>query len=130
MSRAKAVPEIRKVYAGFSGSTWDEWEAKYEWRQRRAAADAKLREFEDSCRDIGRTLLLELDDCRKRIYAQIQAGTADVQTYYAFVSIAKRTHEISAAHFAARDNDRVAVQVLSERLPFVVVDAIESVRSR
>jgi hypothetical protein len=121
-SRAKAVPEIRKVYAGFSGSTWDEWEAKHEWKQRRAMADAKLREFEDSCRDIGRTLLLELDDIRKRIYAEIQAGNADVQTYYAFVSIAKRTHEISAAHFAARDNDRVAVQVLSEAIEYFLLE--------
>ena len=43
-------------------------------------------------------------------------------TYYALLSIAKRTHEISAKHFAERDNDRVAVQVLSEAIEFFLLE--------
>jgi len=121
-SRAKAVPEIRKVYAGFSGSTWDAMEEKHDWKQRRALADAKIREFEDSCRDIGRTLLLELGAIRSRLYTLIEAGTADVQTYYAFLSVAKRTNEISATHLKGRDNDRVATQVLSEAIEFFLLE--------
>jgi|SRR6185437_1001752 len=122
MSRAKAVAEIQKVYAGFSNSTWDEWERKYEWRQRRALADAKVREFEDSCRDIGKTMLLELDGIRKRLYALIESGDCKTETYYAFLSVAKRTHEISATALANRDTDRVAVKVLSDAIETFLLD--------
>jgi hypothetical protein len=50
-SKERALPEIRKVYAGFSGSTWDEWVKKYDWPARRALADAKLRDFDDLYRE-------------------------------------------------------------------------------
>ena len=122
LSREKAVREIRKVYAGFSGSTWDEWEDKLGWKQRRALADAKLREFEDSCRDINRTLLLELGEMRGGLFEQIKSGNADVQTYYAYLRLAKQTHEISAAHFAGRDNDRVAVKVLDDAVQLLLLE--------
>ncbi|HVW09189.1 MAG TPA: hypothetical protein VHC90_11445 [Bryobacteraceae bacterium] len=122
LSREKAVREIRKVYAGFSGSTWDEWESKLGWKQRRALADAKLREFEDSCRDLNKTLLLELGEIRAGLYKTIVDGKADAQTYYAYLRLAKQTHEISAAHFAGRDNDRVAVKVLDDAVQLLLLE--------
>jgi hypothetical protein len=122
LSREKAVREIRKVYAGFSGSTWDEWESKLGWKQRRAMADAKLREFEDSCRDLNRTLLLELGEIRAGLFKTIVDGKADAQTYYAYLRLAKQTHEISAAHFAGRDNDRVAVKVLDDAVQLLLLE--------
>ncbi len=122
LSREKAVREIRKVYAGFSGSTWDEWETKLGWKQRRALADAKLREFEDSCRDLNRTLLLELGEIRSGLFKTIVDGKADAQTYYAYLRLAKQTHEISAAHFAGRDNDRVAVKVLDDAVQLLLLE--------
>ena len=113
-SRAKALPEIQKVYAGFAGSTWDEWERKFDWKQRRALADARIREFEDKCGDINRTLLLEMDDARGRLYKKIQDGTADQQTYYAFSQLAQRTADLSAKYFASRDPGRIATQVVGD----------------
>ncbi|HZL55704.1 MAG TPA: hypothetical protein VFC21_01400 [Bryobacteraceae bacterium] len=113
-SRAKALPEIQKVYAGFAGSTWDEWEKRYDWKQRRALADAKLREFEDKCNDINRTLLLEMDDARGRLYKKIQDGEADTQTYYAFSQLANRTADLSANYFSSRDPGRIATQVVGD----------------
>ncbi len=119
-SRDKALPEIRKVYAGFSASTWDEWERKYDWKQRRALADAKLREFEDKCGDINRTLLLEMDDARSRLYQKIQTGAADEQTFYAFSQLAKRTAELSANYFAGRDPGRIATKLVSDVIEYVL----------
>jgi hypothetical protein len=119
-SREKALPEVRKVYAGFSGSTWDEWERKYEWRERRALADAKLREFEDKCGDINRTLLLEMDDARGRLYKKIVEGNADEQTFYAFSQLAKRTAELSANYFASRDPQQIATRVISDVIDYLL----------
>lgn len=120
-SKAKALPEIRKVYAGFAGSTWDEWEAKNDWRQRRALADAKIREFEDTCRAINQTLLMDLEDARQRLYKLITAG-ADVQTYYAFAAIAKRIAELARDHFAGRDADKVATRVLNDAIELLLIE--------
>ena len=120
-SKAKALPEIRKVYAGFGGSTWDEWETKNDWRQRRALADAKIVQFEDECRDIGRTLLLELNDARSRLYTKIQGGDTDIQLYYAFVALAKRTAELSEKFFANRNPDRVASGILNDAIEHLLL---------
>ncbi len=120
-SKAKALPEICKVYAGFSGSTWDSWEAKYEWKQRRALADAKVVQFEDECRDIGRTLLLELNEARSRLFKKIVDGDDDIQVYYAFVSLAKRTAEMSQQFFANRDPERVAAGLLNDAIEHLLL---------
>jgi methyl-accepting chemotaxis protein len=113
-SKERALPEIRKVYPGFAGSTWDEWVKKLDWPQRRALADAKLREFEDLCRDTTRTLLLELNEIREKLIADVRDGKADTQTYYAFNSVAKQIAEMSRQHLASQDPQKVAVEVISQ----------------
>jgi methyl-accepting chemotaxis protein len=112
-SKERALPEIRKVYAGFAGSTWDEWIKKFDWPQRRALADAKLREFDDLCKDANRTLLLELNEIRERLLKDIREGKADTQTYYAYGSIAKQIAALSQQHLAAQDPQKVAIEVLA-----------------
>jgi uroporphyrinogen-III synthase len=113
VSRDRAVREIRKVYAGFSGSTWDEWEKKLAWRERRAQADVKLREFEELAQNTASVLLLELDEIRKKLLRDIGERGADVQTVYAYTSVAKQISEISRQHLANRDGGRVALEVLN-----------------
>lgn len=119
-SKARALPEVQKVYAGFSGSTWDDWEKRYDWKQRRALADAKIKEFEDRCRDINQTLLMEMDDARNRLYAKIKDGTADTQAFYAFSQLAHRTAELSARYFASRDPGRIATQVVGDVIEYLL----------
>lgn len=115
-SKARALLEIRRVYAGFAGSTWEEWEKKLEWKERRALADAKLRDFEDTCRDTARLLLLELNHIRAGLYAQVKDGPADTQTVYAYGSIVKQIVDLSARHLASRSEERVAMEVLNAAL--------------
>lgn len=112
-SKERSLPEIRKVYPGFSGSTWDEWVKKFDWPQRRALADAKLREFNELCRDAARSLLLELNEIRERLLTDIRGGKADTQTYYAFNSIAKQIAELSRQHLAAQNPQKVSLEVLN-----------------
>ena len=111
-SKERSLPEIRKVYPGFSGSTWDDWAKKFDWPQRRALADAKLREFDDLCRDAARSLLLELNEIRERLLKDISEGKADTQTYYAFNSIAKQIAELARQHLAGQDPQKIALEVL------------------
>lgn len=113
-SKERALREIRKCYPGLSGSTWDEWVSKLDWKQRRALADAKLRDFEELARNTASVLLLELDEVRKRLYTQIQGGKElDTQLVYAFNSVSKQINEIARQHLASRDDDRIATQVLN-----------------
>ncbi len=120
-SRERALPEIRKVYPGFSASTWDEWVKRLDWPQRRALADVKLREFDDLCRDAARSLLLELNEIRERLLKDIRAGKADTQTYYAFNSIAKQIAEMSRQHLSAQDPQKVAIEVLAAAIEKLLV---------
>ena len=113
-SKERALPEIRKCYPGFSGSTWDDWVKKFDWPARRAAADAKLREFDDLCRDTARLLMLELNEIRERLLKEIREGKTDTQTVYAFNSVAKQIASLAEMHLAERDNDRIALAVLSQ----------------
>jgi hypothetical protein len=113
-SKARALVEIRKVYAGFSGSTWEEWEKSDGWKERRALADAKLRDFEDTCRDTARLLLLELNHIREELYARVKdGGAADTQTVYAYTSVVKQIADLSSKHLATRSEERVAMEVLN-----------------
>jgi hypothetical protein len=112
-SKERALPEIRKVYAGFSGSTWDEWVKRYDWPQRRALADAKLRDFDDLCRTTAQTILLELNEIRERLLQEIRGGKADTQTVYAFSSVTKQITDIAAKQLQAQDPMKVAVEVLA-----------------
>lgn len=113
-SKERSMPEIRKVYPGFAGSTWDEWVKRFDWPARRATADAKLREFDDLCRDTARLLMLELNEIREKLLAQIRGGQTDTQTVYAYNSTAKQIAALSEMHLAERDNDRIALGVLSQ----------------
>jgi methyl-accepting chemotaxis protein len=99
-SKERSLPEIRKVYPGFSGSTWDDWAKKFDWPQRRALADA------------ARSLLLELNEIRERLLKDIREGKADTQTYYAFNSIAKQIAELARQHLAGQDPQKIALEVL------------------
>ncbi|MFB3828945.1 MAG: hypothetical protein ACE15B_19420 [Bryobacteraceae bacterium] len=112
-SRERSLAEIRKQYPGFSGSTWDEWVKKLDWPARRAAADAKLREFDDLCRDTARLLLMELNEIRERLVGQIRnAKEPDTQIVYAYNSISKQIAELARTHLEDRDGQRVTMEVL------------------
>ena len=111
-SKEKSVREIRKVYPGFSGSTWDTWVEQLGWRERRAAADMKLREFEELCRNTAKALILELNEIREKLLARIREGGTDTQTVYAYTSTAKQLAELARQHMAAQDPRRVSMEVL------------------
>lgn len=112
-SRDRALPEIRKVYAGFAGSTWDEWAKRFDWPARRALADAKLREFDELCRDATRTLLLELNEIREKLLVVIRGDKADTQTYYAYKTIAAQIADLAREHLSSQDPQKVAAEVLT-----------------
>lgn len=112
-SKERALPDIRKVYPGFSGSTWDEWVKKLDWPARRAQADAKLREFEDLCRDTTRLLLLELNEIREKLLLVIRSDKADTQTYYAYKTIAAQIADLAREHLSSQDPQKVAAEVLT-----------------
>jgi hypothetical protein len=112
-SKERALKEIRKTYAGFGGSTWDAWVEQLGWRERRAAADLKLREFEDLCQNAAKELLLELDQIRKKLWKQIAANGADSQVVYAYNAIAKQIADLARQHLANRDGGRVVLEVLN-----------------
>jgi hypothetical protein len=113
MSKERALREIRKSYPGLSGSTWDEWVEKLGWRERRAEADIKLREFEDLAQNTAKVLLLELDAIRKKLAADIEKNGAETQAVYAYTSVAKQIAELSRQHLASRDGGRLALEVLN-----------------
>lgn len=112
-SKERAMPEIRKVYAGFSGSTWDEWERKYDWKLRRAQADSKRRDFEELCRDTARALMHELNTIRERLFNEIRENGSDTQKVYAFTSVTKQIADLARQHLAAQDPMRVSMEVLT-----------------
>lgn len=120
-SKERALPEIRKTYAGFSGSTWDTWEKQLDWKERRAASEAKLRAFEDDLQNTTRTVLLELNEVRARLYAQIKASeTPDHQTVYAFNSVAKQILLLSKQHLDSRDSDKVSLEALNRAVEALI----------
>jgi hypothetical protein len=112
-SKERAMREIRKTYPGFSGSTWDEWVEKLNWRDRRAQADLRLREFEDLAQDAARSLLLELDAIRKRLWKTVDVDGPDTQAVYAYNAVAKQIAELARQHLANRDGGRLALEVLN-----------------
>lgn len=112
ISKEKALREIKKVYPGFSGSTWDEWVDRLQWRERRAASDMKLREFEALCRDTARALVLELNEIREGLLKKIRDNQGDTQTIYAFTSTAKQIAELTKQQLAAQDPRQVSMEVL------------------
>lgn len=112
LSKEKALREIRKVYPGFSGATWDDWERRFDWKQRRAKSDAKLADFNDQCRDTARALMLELNDIRTKLYNQIKGEKFDTQTVYAFTSVTKQISDLARQHLAGQDPARVAMETL------------------
>jgi methyl-accepting chemotaxis protein len=115
-SKEKSLREIRKVYAGFSGSTWDEWEARLGWKERRAAADMKAREFEELCRDTARVLITELNEIREKLVASIRDGKLDNQTVYAYTSTARQISDLAKQHMAGQDPRRVSMEVLQSAI--------------
>lgn len=115
-SKERALPEIRKVYPGFSASTWDEWERKFDWKTRRALADLKRREFEELCRDTARALMLELNAIRQRLFQEIKENAADTQKVYAFTSVTKQIADLARQHLAQQDPQRISMEVLSRAI--------------
>lgn len=112
-SKERCLREMRKIYAGFSGSTWDEWVKKYDWPARRARLDAKRLEFEDLCRDTNRVLMAELNEIRDRLMEEIRSGRADAQTIYAHASVSKQIAEIARRQAQERDPLRVSMETLN-----------------
>jgi hypothetical protein len=120
-ARDRAVREIQKVYAGFSRSTWDEWERKLGWRERRALADAKLREFDELAANTAKVILLSLEDLRKRLVEQIEvAPQLDTQIVYAYNSVCKQISDISIRHLDSRDQTKIAMEVLNQAIEDLV----------
>jgi hypothetical protein len=112
VSKEKALREIRRVYPGLSGSTWDSWVKTLGWEQRRAASDMKLREFEELCRDTARILITELNEIREKLMANVKAGKCDTQTVYAYTSTARQIADLSRQHLATQDPRRISMDVL------------------
>lgn len=122
-SKERALPKIREVYAGFAGSTWEDWENRFDWRERRALADAKLRDFEDICRTASAVLIQDLEAVRAKLLREIDAADQpDTQTVYAFASVTKQISEIARHHMASRQSDRVAMQVLNSAIERLFVE--------
>lgn len=113
-SKERALPEIRKVYVGFAGSTWDEWVKKYDWPQRRALADVRLRELDELCLNATQVLVPELDEIRRKLAGEIRAGKIDTQTVYAYASVAKQIAELSRQYLTGRDPQKVSTEVLGQ----------------
>ncbi len=112
-SRDRAVAEIRKQYAGFGKSTWDEWERKFDWKARRASAEAKVRALEEDAGDITRAMLLDLNDIRVRLVADLKAKDApDNQAIYAIASVSKRIADLAKQAVANRDGAKVEMEVI------------------
>jgi hypothetical protein len=112
LSKEKALREIRKLYPGFAGSTWDDWVEKLGWRERRSQADVRAREFEGLVRDTVKVLLLELDGVRKTLFQKLGDG-ADTQAVYAYTSVCKQIADLSHRHLSTRGAGRLALEVLN-----------------
>lgn len=116
VSKERALPEIRKVYAGFSGSTWDEWEKKLDWKARRAEADRRSREVGQFCERSAETMLGELDVVRLRLLKQITEGGGDTQTVHAYTSVVKQMDALARRYLTQSDPKRVQMEVLSRAM--------------
>jgi hypothetical protein len=112
MSRDRAVREIRKVYPGFSNSTWDAWVESLGWRERRAQLDFKRAEFERIAEDAAQVLMLELNEMREKLKAELLANPADTQRGYFYASICKQIAALATDHLKGRADQRVATDVL------------------
>ncbi len=112
-SNEKCVREMRKVYPGFAGSTYDEWVKKLDWPARRAVLDQKRMEFEELCQDTSRLLVLELNTIRKKLFDQIKAGTVDAQTVYAHARVAKQIAELTQKHLDKQDLLKLSMDLLT-----------------
>ena len=120
LSKSKALPEIQKVYPGFSGSTWDSWESSYDWKQRRALADARRREFDDRVADLLPNLMMQLDEARQRLYTTIQSEKATTQDFYAFSQICDRIASLAKTWQQGRDPERISTRVVGEVVEFMI----------
>lgn len=113
-SKEKALREMQKIYPGLSGSTWDSWVEKGEWKARRATLDLKAREFDELCQDTARILIAELNEIREKLISSVRDGKVDNQTVYAYTSTARQIADLSRQHIAGRDPRRIAAQTLME----------------
>ena len=121
-SKARALPEIRKQYSGFSGSTWDTWETSLDWKGRRATAEAKMRAFEDDVQNTTRALLLELTDIREKLYAHLKDNPTDTQAVYAHSSVSKRITELAKQHIAGRDGEKLSLELLNQAVEVLIAE--------
>lgn len=120
---AKAIPEIQKVYPGFSPKTWESWRAKYDWAQRRALADAKARDFDRYAGEAWRDLLFDLREIHNRLMEGFRkTAEPDPQTVYAINATAKQIGEIISRHGKAQDPQRVAMEILQLALESLLTE--------
>lgn len=125
-SKAKALPEIQKVYPGFAGSTWDDWVTRYDWKTRRAAAEAKIREFEDTLRDTTRVVLMELNELRLRLLKALQTtDLPDTQAVYAYTKVCQQIVQMSQQYNDSRDSSRLAMDTLDSALTKLITELRE-----
>lgn len=112
-SREKLLKEIRKTYAGFGLKTLEEWIERLNWRERRAQADMKLREFEAMARDTTRVIMIDLNAQREKLKAAIEsADKPDPQVMYAMNQTCKLLAEIQHKHEAQKERSRLEMDVL------------------
>ena len=112
-SKERSLPEIRKVYAGFSGSTWDEWERKYEWKRRRAERDRRASEFSELLANQAQTLIAELDLVRLDLLKKLTDTKHDPQIVHAYTSVVKQMDGIAQRHLRSADPLRIPMEVLN-----------------
>lgn len=115
-SKEKSLREIQKIYPGLSGSTWDSWCEKGDWKVRRAALDLKAQQFDELCQDTAQVLINELNEIREKLIASVREGKVDNQTVYAYTSTARQIADLSRQHIANRDPRRIAAQTLMEMI--------------
>lgn len=116
LSKEKALREIRKVYPGFAGSTWDSWVKSLDWEARRASLDLKRREFEELCENTAQAILLELSEIREGLLKDIRAGKGDTQTVYAFNAVSKQIVDLAKAHLVNKDQAKVSIVILEQAI--------------
>ena len=107
VSRERALPEIRKQYAGFSAATWDAWEKQYDWKARRAAADERRREFEQLMQETPRLMVMDLEEARQAVMKRIRTGDASPQLIFSLRDLSAQITEIGEKFLASKDPIRM-----------------------
>jgi hypothetical protein len=109
----RALPEIRKQYAGFAKSTWEKWEREYDWKARRAAADEKARAFEEFLAETPRVMVNDLEETRKELMKRIRGGDTAPQLLFALRDITAQIASIGETYLTRRDPVRLRMEAVT-----------------